>query len=450
MIPLMGFCYMLQFMDKLALSQATQLGLLEDLKLHGAQYSWCSSIFYFGYIAWSWPTSYLIVRFPAGKYLGVTVFCWGGILMCHAACHSFAGLMATRFFLGVGEAAVAPGFALITGMFYTRKEQPARQGAWWVGNAIANMIGGLVAYGVGKITTSSLDHWKLLFLILGSVTAAYGVVLFLLLPDSPTKAIFLNEKESQIALSRTIENKTGLLDDNKFVRQQAIDALLDPQLWLLFLYTFTVNLANGGLTSFSTIVIAGFGFSRLNSLLVQMPLGAAQLIFLILTSGGASIIPSSRSLFMLLNTITSVVGMAMVYALDDRAGRLAGLCLSAVFACNIPLSLSLVSSNVGGFTKRSVVSTTMFVAYCVGNIAGPQFFLAREKPRYKTGLIASLSGLCLGAFFIACLLVYYIWENRRRDRRFGPAQRSSSVVEDLREDLAGKTDRQLTSFRYVI
>ena len=30
-IPLMGFCYMLQFMDKLALSQATLLGLRQDL-----------------------------------------------------------------------------------------------------------------------------------------------------------------------------------------------------------------------------------------------------------------------------------------------------------------------------------------------------------------------------------------------------------------------------------
>lgn len=46
--------------------------------------------------------------------------------MCHAACTSFAGLMVARFFLGVGEAAVAPGFTLLTGMFYTRAEQPVR------------------------------------------------------------------------------------------------------------------------------------------------------------------------------------------------------------------------------------------------------------------------------------------------------------------------------------
>lgn len=31
LIPLMGFCYMLQYMDKLALSQATLFNLAEDL-----------------------------------------------------------------------------------------------------------------------------------------------------------------------------------------------------------------------------------------------------------------------------------------------------------------------------------------------------------------------------------------------------------------------------------
>lgn len=46
--------------------------------------------------------------------------------MCHAACSNWSGLMAVRFFLGVGEAAIAPGFTLLTGMFYKREEQPLR------------------------------------------------------------------------------------------------------------------------------------------------------------------------------------------------------------------------------------------------------------------------------------------------------------------------------------
>lgn len=59
-------------------------------------------------------------------------FIWGGVLMCHAATQNYAGLVTARFFLGVGEAAVAPGFGLLTGMFYKREEQPARY-VWSLG-----------------------------------------------------------------------------------------------------------------------------------------------------------------------------------------------------------------------------------------------------------------------------------------------------------------------------
>jgi MFS family permease len=125
------------------------------------------------------------------------------------------------------------------------------QGAWFIGNSFANIFGGVVAYGIGQITTSPVSNWRLLFLILGSITSAYAFLLYLFLPDSPDKAVFLDEKQQQIALRRTIENKTGLLDSDNFVPSQVIDALTDPQLWLLVLYTASVNLANGGLTSVS-------------------------------------------------------------------------------------------------------------------------------------------------------------------------------------------------------
>jgi hypothetical protein len=70
----MGICYMMQYMDKLALTQATLFGLREDLNLRDAEYSWASAVFYFGYIAWSWPSSYLMVRLPLAKYLSVCVY----------------------------------------------------------------------------------------------------------------------------------------------------------------------------------------------------------------------------------------------------------------------------------------------------------------------------------------------------------------------------------------
>lgn len=175
--------------------------------------------------------------------------------------------MAVRFFLGVGEAAIAPGFTLLTGMFFKREEQPirqvfrseptkdsltrSRQSAWFFGNCIAALIGGLIAYGIGNINTSAIAHWKLLFLILGAITSAYGLVLFVLLPDSPAKAMFLKPNERVIAVQRIMKDKTGVMDTGVFKWSQAVDALKDPQMWFLVLNSFTSNLANGGLTSVS-------------------------------------------------------------------------------------------------------------------------------------------------------------------------------------------------------
>lgn len=90
-----------------------------------------------------------------------------------------------------------------------------------------------------------------MFLILGAVTAAFGLFLIPILPDSPATAIFLTKTERAIAIQRTLENKTGILDTGTFNVKQAIEALKDPQAWFLVLYTFCVNLWNGGLTTVS-------------------------------------------------------------------------------------------------------------------------------------------------------------------------------------------------------
>ena len=73
--------------------------MLTEQGLVGEQYNWTSSIFYFGYLVWSWPSSYLLVRLPIAKYLSACVLIWGAVVMCHAATNNFDGLMATRFFL---------------------------------------------------------------------------------------------------------------------------------------------------------------------------------------------------------------------------------------------------------------------------------------------------------------------------------------------------------------
>lgn len=126
---------------------------------------------------------------------------------------------------------------------------------------------------------------------------------------------------------------------------------------------------------------------------MQMPMGAAQIVFLVLTSVVTTYVPSTRVLMMIFNTAVSTVGMILVWKLDSQAGRLTGLVLSCVFAVNVPISLSLVSSNVAGFTKRSVISSMIFVAYCAGNIVGPQFYYSSEAPTYQVRSLSHVQQL---------------------------------------------------------
>jgi hypothetical protein len=61
------FSYLFQTLDKSALSFASIMGLETDLNLVGKDYSWASSVYYFGYLVFSYPASYLIVKMPVGK-----------------------------------------------------------------------------------------------------------------------------------------------------------------------------------------------------------------------------------------------------------------------------------------------------------------------------------------------------------------------------------------------
>jgi hypothetical protein len=108
----------------------------------------------------------------------------------------------------------------------------------------------------------------------------------------------------------------------------------------------------------------------------------------------------------------------------------------------------------------------MFVAYCVGNICGPQFFLTSQAPRYEVchspfhssfycwqawqlGLRTALAGYAFGIAFLICLYVYYQYENRRRDRVYGSVAAVDSDQE-LADELSNQTDRTITSFRYML
>ena len=80
-----------------------------------------------------------------------------------------------------------------------------------------------------------------MFLTLGVITVLVGACVIIFLPDTPMKAKWLSDNEKVALLKHVSVNKTGV-ENRKFRGKEVVEALLDPQVYLLLLAVVLVCL----------------------------------------------------------------------------------------------------------------------------------------------------------------------------------------------------------------
>lgn len=105
-LPIILTIYFLQSLDKTTLSYASVYGLVTEDHLHGQQYSWLGAVVYCSQLVFQPIVAFTLVKVPLGKFLGVSVFCWGAVLAAMVAAKDFGRLLVCRMLLGVFEAGV--------------------------------------------------------------------------------------------------------------------------------------------------------------------------------------------------------------------------------------------------------------------------------------------------------------------------------------------------------
>ncbi|OJJ48428.1 hypothetical protein ASPZODRAFT_1594647 [Penicilliopsis zonata CBS 506.65] len=448
-LPYLAVCYAFFYIDKTTLSYAAIFGIRDDLHLHGTQYNWLSSVFYFGFMAWAFPTNFLLQRLPIGKYLGANIFVWGVFLMLQAACNSFTTLAVLRALGGAAEACSDPAFMLITSMWYTRREQPVRIGLWYTANGCGIALGGLLGYGIGHIR-GALPSWKYEFIIIGCLCCTWGIVMFIFLPDSPVSAPGLSHRERRIAVERLRENQTGV--ENKHLKPYQIkEAFMDYKLYLFFTLGIVCNIPNGGISNFGTIIIEGFGFSTLVTTLMQIPYGIIIALSILLCVYLNDRFQNRRCMFVLLFLLPNIAGAFGLRFVpqDQKVGRLICYYLTGPYNAAFVLILSMQIANTAGHTKKVVTNAVLFLGYCTGNIAGPFFYKTNQSPSYPLGIWSMIVSHLVEAVLITTLGFLLRWENQKRDQ----------IQSQMEGGLEGRdldatafldlTDRENPNFRYI-
>jgi hypothetical protein len=159
--------------------------------------------------------------------------------------------------------------------------------------------------------------------------------------------------------------------------------------------SIAAQIPNAAQSSFMSIILKTFGFTTLQTQYMQIPGNVVQIVSLLLSGYIASRFPGMRCVVMIVGNLVCVVCGGILVGLspgphgtDNRWGRIVALWLCSFQSVGFAMSLTMVSSNVAGYTKKQLTGAFIFVGYCVGNIIGPQTFIDSEAPLYHSAYIA--------------------------------------------------------------
>ena len=162
-------------------------------------------------------------------------------------------------------------------MFYNRTEIGERIGWTFQCNGIAVVVSGFLQFGVAHANPNiHPNQWQWLMIATALITLVPFTLFLFFFPDNPTTAWFLTPEERVLAVRRVQENQNGI-ETKVWKRHQVIEALRDPKTWIFFVFGGFSNLI-GGIGVQYALLIKQFGFTTLQTTLLGIPNGVAQII----------------------------------------------------------------------------------------------------------------------------------------------------------------------------
>ena len=446
-MPLFSFLYMIQFMDKTCISFAAVMGIQKDYHMVKDMYSWTTSCFYLGYLCASPLAAVLLQKLPSMRTSAACIVIWGVIQCLHVTSKSYATFILLRTLLGVLEAFVSPIFVIMMNQYYKKSEHFGYIGVLYGCNGLGTVILALVSFGLYKhLHAYSMEAYKVLFLIVGCFTILNGLMILAIMPNTPAGAKFLSEREKLVVLERIRGNNQGF-GSKKFKFHQMKECFMDVRTWLYFFIGISVAIPNGGISSFGSIILKGLGYSTSKSLLMKAPIGACELVGLVVLPF-ISIFVKKRMVVSEIYLLLCVMSSAMLAFAKNKNAALAGYYITGIAPVGIITVTSCVASNTAGHTKKLTANAISLIGYSAGNIIGPQTFRSSDAPNYPKAKAAIVGCYCAAIVLMAAMTWLNVRENNKRDRL--QAELGDKYVEIENQEFADLTDFENPAFRYSI
>ncbi|KAG1056171.1 hypothetical protein G6F46_002084 [Rhizopus delemar] len=432
-IPFLGLLYLCSFLDRVNIGNAKLAGITTDLNMNGNEYNLALSLFFVGYIIFEVPCNMIMKLIGPSKWIPIVMISWGTVMAAMAACKNTAGLLASRFFLGITEAGLFPGVIFYLSLWYTRGEQATRVAIFFSCSTLAGAFGGVLAYGIMQMDgLSGLRGWQWIFIIEAIPTLILAFAAYMFLPDFPENSKFINEREREIVVHRLKED-AGPSIETHFSWKQFRSAFTDYKVYAHALVYICGSTPLYSLSLFLPSIIQGMGFTDLRAQAMTAPPYAIACIVTVVVAMHADK-HRERGLHIAIPGAIGAIGYALLVALRDKGAVAmyiaACITTTGVFA-HIPAMLSWFTNNIGGHTKRGAATAFIISIGNVGGAIGGQIYRADDAPHYARANSVALGLMCGVVLFSLLFKWNLIRENARRDRLTPEEYEKEASGEDL-------------------
>lgn len=208
LVPIVALI-VLSSLDRVNISFA-RLHMNADLGLTESMYSYAVAAFFVAYLLFQFPSTGLLRRIGARKWIAACVITWGVAATAMAFVRTPFELYVMRFILGVAEAGFAPGV-----VYYCSGWMPLRHRANTIAITmlavpISVIFGGpLCGWLMGVMNPLDLPGWRWMLLMEGGVTVVLGCAAYFMFVDGPSQARWLrNDERDWIETQMAHEQRT--------------------------------------------------------------------------------------------------------------------------------------------------------------------------------------------------------------------------------------------------
>jgi ACS family tartrate transporter-like MFS transporter len=243
LIPFLFVVFIANYLDRVNVSFAA-LQMNRDLGLSGAAYGLGAGIFFLGYVPFQVPSSLLLARVGARRWIGALTMAWGCIAAAMMLVRGPASFYLLRFLLGVVEAGFFPGVIYYFTAWFPAAERARAVARFMTAIPIAQIVGGpLSGWLLDLHGRAGLAGWQWLFLLEGLPSIALGALVLVYLTDRPEGARWLPSESRDWLIARLRAERPP---EPAAPRRSLARVLAMPLVWRLSVVWFLMVLVGYG------------------------------------------------------------------------------------------------------------------------------------------------------------------------------------------------------------